>query len=157
MSRFRKVRRFTLLTLAITMLTDQATAAADVSALITSRRIHMEAFRAAMQALGDQISNGAPKPAIVSQQATIIATQARDLPSWFPAGSGPTGQNDTAALSSVWQDASGFADRSTQLSRASQSLLDLARRGDMQDLMSQATLVDQACVACHQSFRKPTE
>ncbi len=55
-----------------------------------ARIAHMKALGGAAKALGDQLKSGAPDPVVVKAEAAKIDAAAKALPTWFPAGSGPS-------------------------------------------------------------------
>lgn len=128
--------------------------AVDAPAVIADRQTHMEEFNAAMKGLGEQIMSGSPDPVAVQDNARIIADLAKQLPTWFPAGTGPAAGAPTKALPEIWQSPADFSAKSVALVSASQALLDFAPTGDMTRLMDKAVAVDAACVACHQRYQR---
>lgn len=126
----------------------------DASTVIADRQTQMEGFNAAMKGLGEQIMSGSPDRQAVQDNARIINDLAKQLPGWFPAGTGPEAAVPTRAMPAIWEAPEDFAAKSAALVTASQALLDFASAGDMTRLMDKAVAVDAACVACHKAYQQ---
>ncbi|MBA4353188.1 MAG: hypothetical protein C0409_00710 [Novosphingobium sp.] len=126
----------------------------NAETVVANRQARMEEFNAAMQGLGEQIMSQSPDRTIVQHNANIIRDLAKQLPAWFPAGTGPQSGIPTRAMPSIWQSPEDFAARSAALALSSQALADFASAGDMTRLMDKAVAVDAACVACHRAYQQ---
>ena len=73
------------------------------------------------------------------------------MPDIFPAG---TGDGDTGALPSIWQDWAKFEAAASALQSAAAKLADAAGSGDMAAIGAAAGAVGKACGGCHEPFRK---
>ena len=83
--------------------------------------------------------------------ARAIADGAAMMPDIFPAG---TGDGDTGALPSIWQDWAKFEAAASALQSAAANLADAAGSGDMAAIGAAAGAVGKACGGCHEPFRK---
>ncbi|MHB8529185.1 MAG: c-type cytochrome [Caulobacteraceae bacterium] len=122
-------------------------------AAVKARQAHMKALGAAGKALVDQLRSGKPDQAVVKLQAAKIDAAAKELPTWFPAGSGVEAGVKTASLPVIWSDPAGFALVARQLTEAADKLDVAAARVDMSGVREAAGGVDHACKACHDKFR----
>ncbi len=120
---------------------------------LKDRQSHMKALGAAGKALSDQMRSGKPDPAIVKLQADKIAAAARDLPTWFPAGSGPETKLKTRALPLIWTDGAGFAAAAQHFRDAADKLDAAAASGDMATVGPALGAAGRACSGCHDKFR----
>jgi cytochrome c556 len=126
----------------------------DPQSVILDRQTHMEEFNAAMQALGAQIMSKAPDRGTVRDNAIVLRDLARQLPSWFPPGTGTETGLATRAIPVIWQAPEDFKTKAEALLVATQALADFSTAGDMSRLMEKAVAVDAACVACHRAYQQ---
>ncbi len=87
----------------------------------------------------------------IGANARAIADLAAMMPDIFPAGSG---DGDTAALPSIWQDWAKFEAAAKALQSAALDLAAAADSGDMAAIGAAAGGVGKACGGCHEPFRK---
>ena len=120
---------------------------------LKDRQTHMKALGAAGKALSDQLRSGNPDPTIVKLQAGKIAAAARELPTWFPAGSGPETKAKTRALPLIWSDSAGFAASAQHLRDAADKLDAAAAGGNMAAVGPAFAAAGHACGDCHDKFR----
>ncbi|MDP7641941.1 MAG: cytochrome c, partial [Alphaproteobacteria bacterium] len=65
-----------------------------------------------------------------------------------------SGDGDTDALPSIWQDWAKFEAAAKTLQTAAANLADAAGSGDMAAIGAAAGAVGKACGGCHEPFRK---
>ena len=123
------------------------------AAAVKVRQSHMKAMGAAAKALGEQFRSGAPDLAVIRVQAAHIDQGARDLPNWFPAGSGPQPGVKTHALPLIWSDPAGFKAKQQGLQLAAAKFNAAAAGGDMAALGADFRAVGEACKSCHDRFK----
>ena len=87
----------------------------------------------------------------IAAHARAISDGAAMLPDIFPQGSG---DGDTAALASIWQDWAKFEATAMALKTAADTLASVAGSGDMAAVGAAAGEVGKACGGCHEPFRK---
>ena len=109
------------------------------------------AFKAAM----DESKKGSPDMAVIGASAQKLVALSRQLPSWFPAGSGPGSGANTAAKAEVWRDPKGFAAAAQRLQAESLKLQQVAASGDESAAKAQVVALGGACKNCHDKFRVP--
>lgn len=73
------------------------------------RHERFEAMGDSLKAINRELKGDAPDVARIRQQAGVLASSAEQLPSWFPAGSGPDVHTKSRAKAEIWSDAQGFA------------------------------------------------
>ncbi|MGH7009358.1 MAG: c-type cytochrome [Caulobacteraceae bacterium] len=125
----------------------------DASQVVKQRQAHMKAMGAAGKALVDQLRSGKPDPSIIKAQSAKIDASARDLPTWFPVGSGPQPGIKTRALAKIWSDPSGFRNDAHKLALAAAAMDASADQGDMARFGASFKQVGQACDSCHKEYR----
>jgi cytochrome c556 len=134
----------------ILLVAGSAVAASGASA-IKDRQQHMKAMGAAFKMIGEQVHSGKPDLAVVKVQAAKVDAGAKDLPRWFPAGSGAGAK--TEALPLIWTDAAGFAAKQRTLAEAAARLDAVAGAGDSAAIGPAAKAVRDACKGCHDTYK----
>lgn len=86
----------------------------------------------------------------LSRAAKALSLWAKVLPTLFPAGTGP---EQSAMPTKIWSDNAGFEKAAANYIAATESLSAHAEAGDTAGFAAQLTAVDQACDACHKSYR----
>jgi cytochrome c556 len=124
--------------------------AADV---VHARQQHFKDQGRAFKALLDQLHTGSPDPGQVKAAAHTLGALAPQLPSWFPAGSGPSSGVKTGAKAEIWTDPTGFAAAARNYQDQVDSLQAAADSGDMAAVGAQAQKTGAACGACHNKYR----
>lgn len=134
---------------------DKAAAGSDVAAPspIAARQAEFKRIGAANKAIGDQLKESAPSAEVVRTNAAIIARLAPQVPSWFPAGSGPVAGEETAALPTIWERNEEFTLRAADFARAANSLEVAASAGDFAQIRAASEALGQTCKSCHTVFR----
>jgi cytochrome c556 len=100
----------------------------------------------AMKSGGEAKSQGYP--------AAGLAKWAKSLPRMFPSG---TGKDETSAytqaLPTIWRDRAGFDRAATNYADATARLAALAAANDTPGFTKQLDVVNQACAACHATYK----
>lgn len=109
------------------------------------------AFKAAM----DEARKGSPDLQVVGASAQKMSALAKQLPSWFPAGTGVGSGAKTDAKAEIWSDPQTFAAAATRLQTETAKLQTLAAGGDVAAAKAQVMATGGACKNCHDKFRVP--
>jgi cytochrome c556 len=145
--------------LAATVLaTSGIVAAADPSPadeIIKTRQDNFKAMGGAAKAIGDQLKTGAPDKAIVTENAKKIAMLSKEVPSWFPKGSGPESGVETQAKPEIWTQPADFAAAAAKLPVEADKLVQVAATGDAAAIGDQLKATGATCGGCHKAFRVP--
>jgi cytochrome c556 len=88
---------------------------------------------------------------VFADNALGLAASAKQIPSIFPAGSGPG--PDTKALDTVWSDRAGFEKSAAAMGSAAEKMSAAAKSGDKASPAEQFQATGQTCGACHNSYR----
>ena len=86
-----------------------------------------------------------------------LARAARQLPGWFPAGTGAGKETKSEALSEIWTNASGFQEAAGAFQTATKALVEVAESNDTEALLPAVKKVGASCGGCHDAFRKDDE
>jgi cytochrome c556 len=118
-----------------------------------ARHEHFEDLGRTFRVLNDQAKKSAPDAAAMAAAAAKVDDLAKDLPNWFPAGSGPQDGVKTHAKAEVWTNAAGFAEQAQLLQEQTARLRAAAPRGvaAMKPLIAD---VGARCGSCHKQYRE---
>ena len=123
--------------------------------IVKTRTDNMKAMGGAAKAIIDQLKTGMPDKAVVSDNAKKIATRAKQIPSWFPKGTGEDSGIKTLAKAEIWQKPDDFKTDADALSTEADKLVEVAATGDTAAIGAQMQATGKACVGCHKPFRTP--
>ena len=120
---------------------------------VAERQEGFKALGASFKLINDQLKTDAPDMAQIVPPAERMNVLASQIPTWFPAGTGPDDGVKTDALATVWTDPEGFAAVQTRLATATTRLQELALAGDTEGLREHVKMVGASCGGCHDNFR----
>ena len=120
---------------------------------VLARQAHYKDLAKTFGGLNAELRKDAPDKAVIAADAATAAALAKDLPSWFPKGSGPEAGVKTAAKAEIWTDAAGFAAAAGKLADETARLQQVATAGDLDAVKAQARATGGACKACHDTYR----
>jgi len=129
-------------------------AAADALSVLQARQAHYKEIGKAAKALGEQLKSGAPSLPVVQAAAKQIDALAPQVPSWFPAGSGPAAGVKTQAKAEIWAKPDEFKHDAATFAEAAHKLDLVAASGDLGAIRAQAQAMGQTCKTCHEAFRE---
>jgi cytochrome c556 len=124
---------------------------------VVARQAHYKDLNKAFGAIGAELRKDAPDKAAIAANATAAAGLAKDVPTWFPKGSGPEAGVKTAAKAEIWTDAAGFEAAATKLRDETAKLQQAATGGDIDAVKAQFRATAGACKNCHDSYRAAPE
>jgi cytochrome c556 len=131
-----------------------AWAAVDAAAVEQARAAHYKEIGKNFKAVRDQLKSGSPDLAVIRPAAHRIAELAPQVPTWFPAGSGPAAGIKTEAREDIWSHLPEFKAKAQTFADKAKALDAVAAKGDVAGLGPAATELGQACKSCHEQFRK---
>ncbi|MFT4935708.1 MAG: cytochrome c556 [Pseudoalteromonas distincta] len=132
---------------------EAAASDAPVPAAVTERQEGYKALGASFKVINDQLKTDAPDMAQIIPAAERMNALASQIPTWFPAGTGPQDGVKTDALATVWTDPEGFAAAQARLAEATTRLQELAMAGDVAGLREHVRVVGASCGGCHDNYR----
>jgi cytochrome c556 len=109
------------------------------------------------KAISDQLKSGAPDKDTVAAKATEIATTLKDLPSWFPKGSGPEAGIKTLAKPDIWEQPDDFKKAYDTAQAAADKFAQVAQSGDLNAETTAFMSLGMGCQGCHKPFRVKPE
>lgn len=150
----RPSHRLALAALALVVVGSAAIADVSGPQAVKARQAHMKALGASAKAVGEQIRAPAADLGVVRAEAAKIDAAAKALPTWFPAGSGPSSGAKTEALPLIWTDTVGFAAKQRALAAAAAKFDQIAQAGDAAAINPAFREVAAACKSCHQTYKE---
>ncbi len=135
----------------ITSLSLPVAAADDPANVIKYRKRAMEANASHITNIFSVLKGETSYGGHIAAHARAISDSAAVMPDIFPQGSG---DGDTDALPSIWQDWAKFEAAAMTLKTAADKLASAAGTGDMAAIGAAAGAVGKACGGCHEPFRK---
>jgi cytochrome c556 len=137
----------------VVLLASGSVAAGLTGAEAAKARIdHMKGQGAAVKAIGEQLRSGAPDMTVVKLNAAKLEASSKELPTWFPAGSGQDAYAKSKALPAIWTDKGKFADKAAALRTAAVKLNADAQAGNAAAIGPDLKATGAACKGCHESF-----
>ena len=121
-------------------------------ALMKQRHENYEKIGDEMKAISRELKGDSPDLARVRTGAATIAELAPQIPSWFPAGTGPdVGKTDARA--EIWQKPEDFAAKAKAFREAAASFNAAAQGSDLAAIRSAHADLGKSCKACHDLYR----
>ena len=134
-----------------------ATAAVAVDAETAKRLMHerhenYEKIGDAMKLVTRELRGNSPNLQQVREGATVIATLAPQVPSWFPAGTGPD-VGKTEARAEIWQRPDDFGAKAGDFDQAAKAFQAAAQGEDVAAMRNAHANLGKTCKACHDLYR----
>lgn len=127
-------------------------AALDVSGSVPARRGNFDRLLSLDRSVRMELRQSNPDAAAVRRTALAEEQLARQLPSWFPAGTGPGDNVRTNARPEIWTNNQDFRAKANRLAVALDGLARAASSGDAGRMRDQQASVGEACQTCHRSY-----
>ena len=127
---------------------------AAVQKVVAARVAKYKQLGKANKAIRDELSQSRPNLANVQANARVIEALARQIPSWFPHGSGQQPGVKSEALPVIWQQVPTFRKRAAGLAGAAHQTAAAAASGNLDATRTAASTIGPACKACHDTFRE---
>ena len=108
-----------------------------------------------MKAINRELKGGSPDVARIQREAATLAGLGEQIPSWFPAGSGPDVHAKSRAKAEVWSDPQGFSRAHASYMEQVQRFNAIAQAGDANAIQTAAGDLGKSCKNCHDGFRGP--
>lgn len=121
--------------------------------LMNERHENYEKIGDAMKKVTRELKADSPDLQAVREGATVIATLAPQIPSWFPAGTGPD-VGKTEAKAEIWQRPDDFRAKAAAMNEAAQAFRAAAAGTDVEAMRAAHADLGQSCKACHDLYRE---
>lgn len=127
--------------------------AQNAASEIQARQAHYKQIGAASKGIHDELGKPAPSAVVIQGFAKQIDTLAPQIPTWFPAGSGPEAGVKTEAKPEIWSDAAGFSAVASAFATEAHHFDEVAEGGNIDAIRTEYTNLGKACFACHSKYR----
>ncbi len=129
-------------------------AAVDPHVAIPKRQDGMKLVGRTFKGINDQLKASTPDAQALKLGSAQLAQLAKQVPSWFPAGSGPDMGVKTEAKADIWAKPADFHAKALALASATDALAaGAARSSDPAVLTPLVQQVGGACKACHIAYK----
>ncbi len=143
-----------VLVVAFAQQSQPALAADGLNPIMKLRHDRMVVLGDAMKAIDAQVKSAAPDKAKITEAAQVVLATAKDIPGWFPAGTGPeTGSG--LAKAEIWSMPQEFKAAADRMIAEAEKLAKAAATGQIADIDVQLKATIPACGGCHKPFRTP--
>lgn len=130
---------------------------AEATRIARDRHKRFEEIGKAFKAINGQLKSASPDVGAIAGHASLIHRYAPQVPSWFPAGTGPQDGVRTDARAEVWQEPDRFRKAAAGLVAPAARLAEAAKGGDLEAVRAAVKPLGQACKTCHDRFREEDE
>jgi cytochrome c556 len=148
-----KFGRLAMATALLATLAPPAAMAATPRETIAARQASFKKMGAAVKALKDQLALSSPAKGVLTSNAAIVATTAKEQGKLFTAGTGPGPGVDTDALANIWTDRATFDRLMSAMVAETAKLQAVAGGSDIAAIRAQFRATGQSCAECHRKFR----
>ena len=124
--------------------------------LMDERHENMEEIGDSMKRITRELKDAEPDLARVREEAATVAGLAPQIPSWFPAGSGPD-VGETEALAEIWRKPDDFAAKAQAMEEAALAFQAAAQGTDLAAIRAAQGGLGKSCKACHDLYRAKDE
>ena len=145
---------FILGTVAFGQLNAAAPDPVAVQKIVDARVAHYKEIGKANKAIRDELGQSSPSLANVQANAKVIEALAKQIPTWFPHGTGQQEGVKSEALPIIWEQVPVFKQRAAGLVGAAHQLAAVAGTGNLDATKAAASNIGAACKACHDTFRE---
>ncbi len=125
----------------------------DPQPVIEGRQSALRDIGAAFKGITDELKKASPSLASVRQNARQIDELSRQQNLWFPAGTGPESDIETAAKPEIWTQRAEFKAQQGAFGHEAAKLAKVAAGDDVAAIKTQWQALGKTCKGCHQKFR----
>ena len=129
----------------------------DKEAFMKERHHHFHEIGTAFKGVLDEFKKPDPSVAEIAKYTAVIDNLAPQVPSWFPAGTGPESGIKTQALATVWQKPADFKKDAADFALAAHNINTAAQSGNLDLVRTDIAPLGQSCKSCHETFRARDE
>ena len=121
--------------------------------IIKARQEKLKDLGEQMTALGGQAKSGTLDRKVMADAAAKAVAYAKELPTWFPKGTGPEAGVKTAAKPEIWSQPDDFKAAGEKLAPEAEMLAEVVANGDKGAIFTQLQATGKACQGCHKQVR----
>ena len=120
--------------------------------LMRDRHENYERIGKAVKATGRTLKTASPDLAVIRSSAATIASLAPQIPSWFPAGTGPD-VGKTHAKPAIWEKPQEFVQKAREFDAVAKAHDAAAKGGDVNAIKASFADLGKSCKSCHEPYR----
>jgi cytochrome c556 len=125
-----------------------------VQKIVDARVARYKQIGKANKAIKDELAQPQPNLANVQANARVIEAFAKQIPTWFPHGTGQQEGVNSEARPIIWEQIPTFKQRAAGLAGAAHQVAAVAGTGNLDATKAAAANIGLACKACHDTFRE---
>jgi len=126
----------------------------DPEEVIGNRQAALREIGAAFKGITDELRKSQPMMALIRQYAKQIDDLAKQQHLWFPPGTGPESEIETAAKPEIWQKPAEFKAGQTAMAEQAAKLAQVAAGTDVKAIRAEWQALGRTCKSCHDKFRE---
>jgi cytochrome c556 len=126
----------------------------DPQPVIEGRQSALRDIGGAFKGIADEFKKSAPSLPVIRQYARQIDELSKQQKYWFPAGSGPESDIETAAKPEIWQQPGPFKAGQVEFAEQAAKLMKISAGSDVAAIKAQWQAVGKTCKGCHERFRE---
>jgi cytochrome c556 len=120
--------------------------------LMHDRHEDMERIGKAVKATGRALKSNSPDLGVIRSSAETIARLSPQIPSWFPAGTGPE-VGKTHAKPAIWEKPQDFVQKAREFDAVAKAHDAAAKGGDIEAIKASFADLGKSCKSCHEPYR----
>lgn len=126
----------------------------DPQPVIEGRQAALRDIGAAFKGITDEFKKSAPSLPVIRQYARQIDELSKQQTFWFPPGSGPESDIETAAKPEIWQQPAQFKAGQAEFGEQAAKLMKVSAGTDISAIKAQWQALGKTCKGCHEKFRE---
>ena len=121
--------------------------------IIKARQEKLKDLGEQMKTIGGQAKSGKLDRKVMADAAAKAVAYSKEIPTWFPKGSGPEAGVKTAAKPEIWAQPDDFKADGEKLPPEAEKLAEVVTNGDTPAIFAQLQATGKTCQGCHKQFR----
>lgn len=126
----------------------------DPQPVIEGRQSALRDIGGAFKGITDELKKSTPSLPLIRQYARQIDDLVGQQGFWFPPGSGPESDIETAAKPEIWQQPAQFKAGQAAFGEQAAKLVNVAAGSDVAAIKMQWRALGKTCKGCHDKFRE---
>ncbi len=126
----------------------------DPEPVIEGRQSALRDIGAAFKGITDEFKRPTPSLSAIRQYAHQIDDLAKYQQRWFPVGTGPESEIETAARPEIWRQPAEFQAAQKMFGEQAVKLAQIADGNDLGAIKTQWQALGRTCKGCHEKFRE---
>ncbi len=125
----------------------------DPQPIIEGRQSALRDIGAAFKGITDELRKSQPSLPLILQYARQIEDLSQQQKFWFPPGTGPEADIETAAKPAIWERPAEFKAGQAAMGEQATKLAKVAGGDDLKAIRAQWQALGRTCKGCHDKFR----